>query len=399
MANISLKSISPEIYFTEAQHSVLNEREQSIIDLRYGFVGDQSHTLAEIGQKFGITRERVRQIITKCEKKIRAVGRRKLWSGETNHPCAELIQFLENNIDKQADNALEQIIEFADKSLSHLHMENLAIPLLVKLLYGFSTQGITCQKNAQLIYRNIQKEVAEFRKAVLDDSKKKTKKATFDRLMQDVIWPSNVVLREIDYELCSVRKPSLYSEGKTGVFLSKKMNREVCFESGLERKFLEQLEESDEVEYYLEQPAKIKYWHLGIKRIYYPDVMFILKDRRSVLVEIKPIFNMALQENIAKFDALNNYCEQHGFGALVTDGRKTFQQLAEHMPDPDFAHDIILALKQGPLGFVQYRMILTQHNVTQVDFTSLIIRQNLILTLRPFFLSSYLAYSPDGEGN
>ena len=57
-------------YFTLAQTNTLAERESLIIELRYGFTDDEAHTLEEIGQRIGVSRERVRQIIAKSHRKI-----------------------------------------------------------------------------------------------------------------------------------------------------------------------------------------------------------------------------------------------------------------------------------------------------------------------------------------
>jgi RNA polymerase sigma factor (sigma-70 family) len=51
--------------------SVLEEREQAIITLRYGLDCGEPHTLAEIGERFDLSRERVRQIETKAFAKLR----------------------------------------------------------------------------------------------------------------------------------------------------------------------------------------------------------------------------------------------------------------------------------------------------------------------------------------
>ena len=49
----------------------LSDREKQIILLRYGFYEDTCYTLEEVGMRFGITRERVRQIESKALKKMR----------------------------------------------------------------------------------------------------------------------------------------------------------------------------------------------------------------------------------------------------------------------------------------------------------------------------------------
>lgn len=57
--------------------NALTPREQEIIRLRFGFDDGSPKTLEEVGQKFDITRERVRQIETKCLRKLRHPSRAK----------------------------------------------------------------------------------------------------------------------------------------------------------------------------------------------------------------------------------------------------------------------------------------------------------------------------------
>lgn len=52
--------------------SVLTEREQKILELRFGLGPEgKSHTLEEVGQEFSVTRERIRQIEAKALSKLR----------------------------------------------------------------------------------------------------------------------------------------------------------------------------------------------------------------------------------------------------------------------------------------------------------------------------------------
>ena len=49
----------------------LPEKERKILELRHGLLDGVQHTLEEVGKKFGVTRERIRQIEAKAHEKIR----------------------------------------------------------------------------------------------------------------------------------------------------------------------------------------------------------------------------------------------------------------------------------------------------------------------------------------
>jgi RNA polymerase primary sigma factor len=49
----------------------LSEKERKILELRHGLTDGITNTLEEVGQKFGVTRERIRQIEAKAHEKIR----------------------------------------------------------------------------------------------------------------------------------------------------------------------------------------------------------------------------------------------------------------------------------------------------------------------------------------
>ena len=49
-------------------------RERTILELRYGLSGEEAHTLEEVGRRFGVTRERVRQIETRTLRRRAAQG-------------------------------------------------------------------------------------------------------------------------------------------------------------------------------------------------------------------------------------------------------------------------------------------------------------------------------------
>ena len=79
------RSMSPEEYATneilkEEIRNVLmtlQQREQEVLELRFGLIDGTSHTLEEVGKKFNVTRERIRQIEAKALRKLRHPSRAK----------------------------------------------------------------------------------------------------------------------------------------------------------------------------------------------------------------------------------------------------------------------------------------------------------------------------------
>ena len=76
-------NMSPEEYATNEMLKdeisevllTLTEREEKVIRLRFGLEDGKARTLEEVGQMFGVTRERIRQIEAKALRKLRHPSR------------------------------------------------------------------------------------------------------------------------------------------------------------------------------------------------------------------------------------------------------------------------------------------------------------------------------------
>ena len=80
-----ISTMTPDEYATneilkeeiKAVLETLQEREQEVLELRFGLIDGTSHTLEEVGKRFNVTRERIRQIEAKALRKLRHPSRAK----------------------------------------------------------------------------------------------------------------------------------------------------------------------------------------------------------------------------------------------------------------------------------------------------------------------------------
>jgi len=361
-------------YLAQAQLEALKDKEKQIIELRYGLTGNKPMTLASIGEVFGISRERIRQILDKAHKKIRGKGQRQIKTDSINTPCAELLVYVRSIVSPDQPNSVERLVEFSINNLSCLPQQTHALPLLGYLTYSDKQIREHSIAEAKKIYSNITSE--------------HTRNYKLNELLSYVIYPrGRKYFNESSFQsLTQQREVSLEGEGNSGEFYSNKLNRLVQYESSLEMNFLQHLESVDDVIFYQEQPLKISYKSEERNSFYYPDFLFILKDGSGIVTEIKPIFQMALRKNIDKWSALKAYCNQQGLGLLITDGRYAIQQIQQHKVKPDFSDYVLEKLHQGNIAWTEYRKIKEQFNPSRNDFVSLVLNNKLVWKLSPFFL-------------
>lgn len=91
----SLEQVNFELLQDQLQSvlETLSEREAGVVRLRFGLIDGKPRTLEEIGQIYNLTRERIRQIETKCMSKLRHRSRSQVLRGYlAGTPDPELVE-------------------------------------------------------------------------------------------------------------------------------------------------------------------------------------------------------------------------------------------------------------------------------------------------------------------
>jgi len=368
-------------YLDAARIEALRQRESEIFNLRFGLSQGKPHTLAEIGSRYKISRERVRQLVNRSQRRIVSKAKGQLRKGNVDLPCVELLLCVREIIKPEEPNSDQRFLIFFEERLSYLLPTRSLVQFIADLAYT--------RKDLASKY------IPALTKLTLENTLEKLKnlkplqiKNTL-LLLSRAIWPKQVnrLTAEHVKRLERRRNVSYAGEGKAGCFFSNKLNRDVQYESNLELRFLKKIEACDNIITYQEQPLKIPYETEGKKSTYYPDILLIFNDYRCVIVEIKPVFQMALRENIAKWNALRRFCRKHGIGLLITDGTYSIEQIQKQKIKEEYVTDVLSFLEKGPIVWSQYKQIRDRHNPGRNDFVAMILKNGIYWELGPFRLS------------
>lgn len=376
----SESDILPELYLLVIENA-LSIRDRQIFDLRFGLSTGKSMSLQHVASVIGVSGERIRQILVRCFRNIKYKIRIQRKKGLLDQPCARLAILLESVIISGADGNSLRLAEFIDSNLTYLPIK-LAVQLTAGLLFEKS-QYQKYEKEVQSIF--LEKRRQKYLNFVQTREEER-----LSSLFSYIMWPGKMKPLEDGCNLPMQRTREVLEDGDgtNGVFISQKMKREIQYESELEMSFLMRLEASNKVIFYQEQPLALNYEDKsGKQRQYFPDIFFVLHDRRGVYVEIKPVFMMATQQNLMKWRALWLHCREKGYGMLVTDGNWTYQQIYEYPVSPIIQNEILTNLRQKPLDWPTYKQLKEKLNISRYEFLALILQQKLIWSLLPFSLT------------
>lgn len=376
-------TIIDETFFellVKAQEETFTNREITIFNARYG-VGsfERRHTLQEIGETIGVTRERIRQILLKCDRKFKSRAYSQQRRGLNEKAAVQLLNYLQETVKPKAPDFTERLVSLVQAESSAIHQKEHVIDLIVHILFSLDEE----------------KEVLRITHQRLGIHKFPITKS-ISRMFSRILWPSHETTISDEYIQSLHRqreiKQIFYEEGETGnshagEYFSEKLGRTVQYESDTEYMFLKRLEIHPDVIFYQEQPFCIQYESSDKNTYkYYPDIFVVLRNKRGFVIEIKPRFDMPLYKNIMKGRTLWRFCCENGFGMLITDGYHDIIELRDR-PVPSEAETALLSrLEQGSLHWDEYYELRNEFQIQVLDFLTIVLRNRLIWNRQPFRL-------------
>lgn len=116
-----------------------------------------------------------------------------------------------------------------------------------------------------------------------------------------------------------VRSPSKKKKPafQAGNFPSDKNGKSVPYRSGMEKTVYQLLEKNGNVVKYEAEPFTVPYFFNGKQKNYIPDLLIEYIDGRKELAEIKPVVQVNLDQNKAKFNACSLFCHIRGINFRV----------------------------------------------------------------------------------
>jgi hypothetical protein len=364
-----------------AVEEIPGQREREILFRRLGLHEEPAQTLEKVAEALGVSRERVRQLQTRA---IRRLGRaaapasRKICALVAELSCVDRVP------PETGPSAAERLLDLADVLLPYVAPRQ-AVPLLARLAGADKIRADNLAAEAATT-RLLRHEAAR---------REATRQRRIDRatrrwaaLEAEVNWFGTPAPAPPRAELETLREEN--SDGRAfGVWSCPKLGRDVAYESETELRVVQLLSFTPQIAYYQEQPLAIRYEFAGRQRTYYPDLLVATADGRCILIEVKPVYEMAMAVNVAKYRALEAFCRSRGWGLVATDSKRTRRLLENRSVDPHVEATLTAALDEhGKLTWPQVRTAVGSSPLDSLSLAALILKRGWAWSIRPYQLWS-----------
>ncbi|MEM0931368.1 MAG: TnsA endonuclease N-terminal domain-containing protein [Bacteroidota bacterium] len=368
---------------------VITERESKVLKLIYDFEENTFTEYSEVAVLFERSRERIRQIHNKSLKKISVAS---INPNCYSKNCRELRNLLNPNDNREIEDLVALAVNFWKKNLeefSFYETTRLIASLLTpspkklkdvngQIKKWLSTQKAELKKNQIKEYKRLKK-----RKEILLDQ---------ERILNQVVWFDKKSKWNLDSkELLPVRNIENNDKYISGKIYSKKCGRDIQYESGIEKTFINYLESFPRVLKFSEQPITLNYEKAGVKRTYTPDFIVFLEDKTGFFVEVKDLTGMCDARVQRRIEVLLEYCKKYGFGILLTDCNMGISKLLDYPIDPDFENDLKAKLMENggrTIFFNEFKTIQNNYTGKWTELLAMVLKNNWALYPFPFKLNS-----------
>jgi hypothetical protein len=358
-----------------ARLDVLGDRESRMFALRYGLPEGSPYTLDYVGRQFGLSKEGARTILMRAHGVITAESISQLESGLTDRPCARLSLFIRLHVRPQSSNSAQRLAILLMEEFRDFCPSRNMVRFIASLAYP---DPESASYHADAAARFVHQQHPGCLKHEM--SLKRMRK-----LLSHVFWPP-AARKVTDDEMSDVRRRGEVSVATDpSPYYSLKMGRFVKCKSRLELDFYRLLDDADDIVEYHAHSISVPYTVKGARLTYYPDLFALCRDGRGIVVEIVPLFRMAMWWNLQKFEALKIYCDRVGFGLLVTDGYSCLEEVYQYRVKEEYATEAMRYMEtSGTIDWNTYRQIIDRYHPKGKDLVGLIVQNGLALHLNPF---------------
>lgn len=356
------------------------ERDREVLSRRLGVDGQPAQTLEKVAEALGVSRERVRQLQTRAIRRLAntdAPASRKLRQLLAELSCVKRVPT------EAGPSAAERLLDLADVLLPSVAPRQ-AIPLLARLAGADKVRADNLAAEASTI-RILRHETA--RREVARQVRIERATRRWATLADEVNWFGEPEPAPPRTELETLREEESADRGRFGAWHCPKLDRDVSYESETELRVIRLLSFAPQIAYYQEQPLAISYQFAGQQRTYYPDLLAATVDGRCILIEVKPVYEMAMAINVAKYRAAEEFCRHRGWGLVTTDGNRTRRILEHRTVDPRLETRLAAALDvQGELTWPQVRAAADTLPLDALGLCSLVLKHGWTWHSRPYRL-------------
>jgi len=355
------------------------ERDQEVLARRLGLNGQPAQTLEKVAEALDLSRERVRQLQARA---IRRLSRADDPASRRLHQVLAELTDLEGTAPEAGPATAERLLELADVLLPTVAPRQ-AVGLVARLAGANKVRADNLAAEAST-FRMLRTESA--RREAVQQRRVERAGRRWAALYGDVTWFGDPAAPPLQTELESVREENL-DRDSFGVWRCPKLKRDVSYESQSELHVIQLLGLAPQIAYYQEQPLAIRYQFRGRQRTYFPDLLAATEDGRCILIEVKPVYEMATAVNAAKYLALEAFCRDRGWGLLATDGSRTRRLIEDRDVDPQLETVLAEALdRRGELSWPQVRAVIGILPMTALDLSALILKCGWEWDTRPYRL-------------